>query len=193
MDIKTIRVTDGCLLTTVDTTTEKAAANANANANAKANAKAKKLRVETSTWQVTEEQLSHEAQLDCLQHNNNTNDAASFFEKKLTSHLKAKLYGYMQQDICKHKYNKDMFVSLEETKQLLVDCNLTCCYCSEEVYVLYKCVRENKQWTLDRIDNEKGHNRGNLVIACLECNLKRRRTNKDAFQFTKQMVLTKLP
>lgn len=184
MDIKTIIVTDGHLLNTEDIAKEKV------NTNAKAKAKVKKLRVETSTWQVSEEQLSHEVQLASLQQKDNTDDAS--FGKKLTSHLKAKLYGYMQQDICKHKYNKDMFVSLEETKQLLVDCDLRCCYCSEEVYVLYKCVRENKQWTLDRIDNEKGHNRGNLVIACLECNLKRRRTNKDAFQFTKQMVLTKL-
>ena len=48
-----------------------------------------------------------------------------------------------------------------------------------------------KQWSLDRIDNNIGHNRGNLVVACLECNLKRRRTNKDAFMFTKNMVIIK--
>ena len=48
-----------------------------------------------------------------------------------------------------------------------------------------------KQWSLDRINNDIGHNSGNLLIACLECNLKRRRTNKDAFMFTKNMVIIK--
>jgi hypothetical protein len=46
-----------------------------------------------------------------------------------------------------------------------------------------------KQWTLDRIDNDIGHNKNNLVIACLECNLKRKRTNKDKFMFTKNMKI----
>ena len=39
--------------------------------------------------------------------------------------------------------------------------------------------------------NDIGHNNGNLVVACLECNLKRRRTNKDAFMFTKNMVIVR--
>jgi hypothetical protein len=51
-------------------------------------------------------------------------------------------------------------------------------------------VRENKQWTLDRIDNNLGHNEDNVVIACLECNLKRRRTNQSKFLFTKQLKIT---
>jgi hypothetical protein len=46
-----------------------------------------------------------------------------------------------------------------------------------------------KQWSLDRINNDIGHNSGNLVVACLECNLKRRRTNKDAFLFTKNLTI----
>jgi hypothetical protein len=68
---------------------------------------------------------------------------------------------------------------------------MKCCYCSSEVYILYERVREMKQWSLDRINNDIGHNIGNLVIACLECNLKRRRTNKDKFMFTKNMVIIK--
>jgi hypothetical protein len=47
------------------------------------------------------------------------------------------------------------------------------------------------QWTLDRIDNKKGHNEGNVIIACLQCNLKRRCTAKDAFMFTKNMKIIK--
>ena len=41
------------------------------------------------------------------------------------------------------------------------------------------------QWTLDRIDNNLGHNSDNVLISCLECNLKRRRMNMERFQFSK--------
>ena len=59
------------------------------------------------------------------------------------------------------------------------------------MFLLYDIVREAKQWTLDRINNDIGHNIDNVLISCLECNLKRRRTNKDAFLFTKQLVIVK--
>ena len=75
--------------------------------------------------------------------------------------------------------------------ELLKTHNLKCCYCSDNIYILYERVREMKQWSLDRINNDIGHNSGNLVVACLACNLKRRRTNKDAFMFTKNMVIIK--
>ena len=74
---------------------------------------------------------------------------------------------------------------------MLQETNLKCHYCSCETYLLYELVREMKQWSLDRIDNNVGHNRDNLVIACLECNLKRRRTNKDSFMFTKNLKIVR--
>ena len=48
---------------------------------------------------------------------------------------------------------------------------------------------DNSSIFLDRINNNIGHNSGNLIISCLECNLKRRRINKDAFLFTKNFKL----
>jgi hypothetical protein len=50
-------------------------------------------------------------------------------------------------------------------------------------------VREMQQWTLDRIDNDKGHFSDNVEISCLECNLKRKKQNSEKFLFTKQIKI----
>jgi len=152
--------------------------------------KERKMRVETKTWGLSEEELSHEKQLNALKLIENESNKNKYYSK-LTNHIKSKICSYKQQDIIKKKLNETEFVSLQEVIELLKQCEMKCCYCSNEVYILYEHVREMKQWSLDRINNDIGHNKGNLVIACLECNLKRRRTNKDAFMFTKNMVIIK--
>ena len=98
------------------------------------------------------------------------NENKDKYKSKLTSHIKNKLCNYKQQDIIKKKLNEEQFVSFEETIYLLRMSSLKCCYCSSEVYILYERVREMKQWSLDRINNDIGHNVGNLVVACLDCN-----------------------
>ena len=170
--------------------------------------KEKKKRIETTTWGLSGNELLHATQLSCLVRNEDKDEDKededkededkededkdnSEYTKKLTSHLKNKIYGYKQQDILKHKFHESEFITLENTLDLLKDSQLRCCYCSEEVYILYEHVRDMKQWTLDRVNNDIGHNKGNVVISCLGCNLKRRRTNKDAFMFTKNMVIIK--
>ena len=155
--------------------------------------KEKKMRVETKTWGLNEEELTNETQLNiiktipCLLLNNEIkkNTYCSMF----ITHIKTKIGGYKQQDILKKKHDEVNFVSLECVLDLLNDCELKCHYCSQDIYILYEHVRDMKQWTLDRINNDIGHNNGNLVVSCLECNLKRRRTNKDSFMFTKNMKI----
>ena len=73
----------------------------------------------------------------------------------------------------------------------LNECKLKCYYCLLPIFILYEIVRDSKQWTLDRIDNNKGHNEDNVLISCLECNLKRRRQSDTKFLFTKQLNLLK--
>jgi len=153
-----------------------------------------KKRVETQTWGLSEEELEHEKQLNTLldiySSDNDAPKKTSYY-KKFSSHIKTKIQSYKQQDILKNKLNANEFTNYEYVISLLTECKLKCHYCSENIYVLYENVRESKQWSLDRINNEIGHNVGNLVISCLECNLKRRRTNKDAFMFTKNLVITR--
>jgi hypothetical protein len=153
--------------------------------------KEKKMRVETKTWGLNNNDLSHEKQLSILKRLLDDNEEKNKYTSIFKSHIKNKISSYKQQDILKNKLDENLFVNFEQVLDLLKACELKCHYCSEDIFILYEIVRELKQWSLDRINNYIGHNFGNLVVACLECNLKRRRTNKDAFMFTKNLVITR--
>jgi len=75
--------------------------------------------------------------------------------------------------------------------QQMIDSQLKCRYCKREMLVVYDVSRENKQWSVDRIDNDIGHNISNFHLACLECNLSRRRRTDEKFLFTKQLNIVK--
>ena len=111
--------------------------------------------------------------------------------KTLESLLKTKLSGYRQQDF-KKKLDLTDIISLENVIEKLIISKLQCYYCKCHVCITTKIKRDKKQWTLDRIDNDKGHNVDNVVIACLECNLKRRCQSQKKFLFTKQLNIHKI-
>ena len=111
--------------------------------------------------------------------------------KKIKVEIEKKISSYKQQDIHKNRYNEVNFITFKSVCQKMMESSLFCYYCKENVSILYEIVRETKQWTLDRINNNLGHNEDNVIICCLNCNLKRRCTNKDAFLFTKQLNIVK--
>jgi len=153
-----------------------------------------KKRVESENWKFGSENYSYDNQIkmirDILTNNYNYNNDVS---KIAIQQINRKIYGYKQQDIIKKLLNEKEFITFESIINKMIDCDLKCYYCSTEMNVLYDISREMKQWTVDRIDNDLGHNLTNYYLACLECNLKRRRRNDDKFLFTKQMKLVKLP
>ena len=173
--------------------------------------KIKKDRVITQTikWTFGEPELLFENQWKLINilHNNNNMEIDDVLDNRIINQineikphphilfihqqLKHKLYGYYYQDLKKKKYSEDCFIKLENIVKLLIDCNFDCYYCKNKVQVLYQHVREASQWTLERIDNEFGHNEGNVVIACLQCNLKRKTMYHDRFVFTKQIKIVK--
>jgi 5-methylcytosine-specific restriction endonuclease McrA len=146
-------------------------------------------RVACKNWKIEGDILIHSTQQEIIQHEDTT---IIDLYPLIKQQVDLKLYSYKQQDLKKEMFLEDAFITFAETLQHLRDCNLLCAYCNEGVLVLYENVRDPHQWSLDRIDNDLGHNRGNLVIACLQCNLKRRRTKMSSFLFTKQMKLVKV-
>ena len=140
---------------------------------------------------VSLEMFSWETQLSLLSmlsNKINDNPTVMLVKKQISS----KLNNYKQQDVIKKVYDERKIINLEEAICKLQESGLKCLYCKEELYLLYKFVREMKQWTLDRIDNDIGHFHDNVVISCLDCNLKRRKKSSNAFLFTKQMNIVRV-
>lgn len=117
----------------------------------------------------------------------------NFKEKKiLINSLKKKINGYKQQDIKKNRYDENKIISLDELIEMLLISKLRCNYCRRKCCLFYKNVREKSMWTLDRINNDIGHYKDNVVVDCLECNLQKRRRGDKAFKFSKQLVINKI-
>ena len=111
--------------------------------------------------------------------------------KKIKSDLRKKLTSYKAQDIKKDRYEATTLITEDQLYEKLVASRLKCYYCSQEVKLIYNFVRDDSQWTLDRIDNSLGHSSENTVISCLKCNLQRRVTDCKKFDFTKKLRIKK--
>ena len=165
--------------------------------------KERKKRVVTTTNQWIKTVLTPEQELELLQQIKNEHFIEKNTEKDketpqnlqqvklVLQQLNYKIAGYRCQDIEKSKYNEEKFVTMEKIVDLLLSCNTICYYCKKPTKILYDFVREPQQWTLDRMDNDFGHNCDNVSIACLQCNLRRKTMYHERYVFTKQMVITK--
>lgn len=111
--------------------------------------------------------------------------------EQVMTHINTKVSGYKMQDKIKKRTIPDNFVDILDVIYLLKEAQSRCYYCNSELFVLYKNKQEMSQWTLDRIDNSIAHTIDNVVISCLQCNLKKGTKGKQAFLFTKQLSVTK--
>jgi hypothetical protein len=153
-----------------------------------------KKREVSKKWSFSEEYYNYEKQLKLIHDiskinlEKNSNDEII---QTVMHEINKKISGYKQQDIIKKKLDVHGFIDFNCVIDKMVECQLKCRYCICEMAVLYDITREMKQWSVDRIDNDKGHNKDNFHLACLDCNLKRRRRTDEKFLFTKQLNIVK--
>jgi hypothetical protein len=151
--------------------------------------KQKKVITESTEWSTISHYLGKESQKEVLQ---------GLLVERTTIHdslarmIRGKLSGYRSQDTAKELYDESQFIRFEEVVQSLIKSEMECFYCKGDVQLFYEYVREPRQWTLDRIDNNFGHNRGNVEISCLECNLRRKTMYHERYVYTKQAVIRKV-
>jgi hypothetical protein len=151
-----------------------------------------KKRVQSEKWKFSEEEFEYTKQIKMIKdiYNNNCNFVDDV-SKIAIQEINKKIYGYKQQDILKKRYDEKKFLTFEFIIYKMIECELKCRYCKNEMNVLYDISREMRQWSIDRIDNDLGHNNDNYHLACLECNLKKRRRSDEKFLFTKQLNIVK--
>ena len=150
-------------------------------------------RVEAENWTFSSDIYEHSNQMKIIRDiQNNKYNHIDEVSKIALQQVNRKIYGYKQQDMIKKLFDERNFIHIMSIIDKMLECELKCYYCKIEMNVLYDIAREMKQWTVDRIDNDLGHNLDNYYLACLECNLKRRRRSDDKFLFTKQLKLVKI-
>lgn len=109
------------------------------------------------------------------------------------SELKKKWNGYKYQDKKNNIYHKTYFISFNDLLDKMVASQMQCFYCSSKCLFLYDKSYDNLQWTLDRINNNKGHTCENTVICCLKCNISRGNIDHTRFIESKKIrVVRKL-
>lgn len=149
-----------------------------------------KKREVSKKWSFSENYFNYDYQKKIINDisSNNLEDNVS---KIVIQEINKKISSYKQQDISKKMLDNEKFVDFQCIINKMIDCELKCRYCKCEMSILYDISREMKQWSVDRVDNDKGHNKDNFHLACLECNLKRRRRTDEKFLFTKQLNIVK--
>jgi hypothetical protein len=105
--------------------------------------------------------------------------------------INKKINGYLQQDKSKNIHDNTSCIDFNDILTKLIESKLRCTYCNKDIYIIYTKKLQQDQWTLDRIDNFKGHNNENTIISCLKCNIHRGRINSKKFLFTKQLQIKK--
>lgn len=82
--------------------------------------------------------------------------------------IKQKIISYKNTD--KIKFNVDNNLTFEDVIKILISYNYKCDECGKEIIIDYKknCYR---QFSLDRIDDNKPHNYENIRLCCLSCNV----------------------
>ena len=133
----------------------------------------------TQEKDLSKEWFSHDFQLQKLLNN----------DKIIFNEIKNKISSYKQQDILKSRLNQEDFISCEYIVNKLCDDNMTCFYCKTPVFILYEKCRQETQWSVDRINNDIGHNINNVVISCLKCNLQKKSRDSEKFAQTKQLII----
>jgi 5-methylcytosine-specific restriction endonuclease McrA len=150
-------------------------------------------RTVSKKWTFSDAGYEPENQLAILQGTRNVDTDGT--EEPSTSFLRReiekKLKGYKTQDNAHVIYDEQYFIDVDAVIQLMTDCKLACHYCGKICAIIYRETLFRTQWTLDRINNNHGHNRENVVIACLECNLRRGTMDSERFRQGKQMTFTK--
>lgn len=92
-------------------------------------------------------------------------------EGELERKMEQKLSAYKLQDNKAGRAFEDAdYFTVADFKELLAEQEYSCAVCGELVSLTWKKAGDESQFTLDRLDNDLAHVKGNCVVSCLGCN-----------------------
>ena len=146
-------------------------------------------RKECLNWELSDDFFTYKKQIEIINklYLEDNFERDIFFKKEINK----KITGYKFQDIKKKLIDISKLISLDQTIEKIMVAKLECFYCKDKCELVYKDIFAKKQWTLDRINNNQGHNWDNVVISCLECNIKRGDMDSERFKRGKQIKIVK--
>lgn len=154
-------------------------------------------RISSQKWTIDESYFIHSRQIQLINsiyledevqpNNTHTIEPEKEVKKIMRREITKKINGYKNQDVHKKILDLTLLISLDQVIEKLMLSKMKCYYCKENCVVLYKDTLTKKQWTLDRIVNSIGHNHDNVVICCLECNIKRGDMDSERFKRGKEI------
>jgi 5-methylcytosine-specific restriction endonuclease McrA len=146
-------------------------------------------RKETIKWKLDDSYFTYNKQIQIINSlylNQEQDKEQDILAKR---EISKKINGYKSQDIQKELLDLNRLISLDQAIEKLMISKLKCFYCKDNCELLYKNTLAKKQWTLDRINNDYGHNHDNVVICCLECNIKKGEMDSDRFKQGKDIKI----
>lgn len=105
--------------------------------------------------------------------------------RRVLMEIRSKRRGYQEQDK-KRGWNPGNVLSERYIAEQMLVQKMRCWHCSAGVHVLYRDRYDPFQWSIDRLDNDKGHTRDNVVVSCMRCNLRRGNVSIRSFTVTKR-------
>tara|TARA_Y100001935_G_C17245156_1_gene477905 strand:- start:86 stop:577 length:492 start_codon:yes stop_codon:yes gene_type:complete len=133
--------------------------------------------------------FEHNFQIKCI--NNIYFDISFQYKDLFCKEIKKKINGYKSQDKKKfinNDYNNINLISFNDIVEKLVKSKLSCYYCSNKIFIIYKFIRDDNQFTLDRLNNCDIHTNNNTIVSCYKCNIKRRNQNSEKFKLSKNLI-----
>ena len=134
----------------------------------------KKLRGRPRKYKTDEERKEARRKYDRdyrRKHREHYNKLNKLYREKRPIYWKIKKY--KQSDKKYNRYIETDYIDEQWVKDELEKNSMKCHYCKCELQQSQGGNYIQNQYSIDRIDNNKGHNKDNCVISCLSCNNKR--------------------
>ena len=105
--------------------------------------------------------------------------------RRVLMELRGKRRGYQEQDKKRGWDPASVLVENAMAEKMLIQ-KQKCFHCGTRIHVLYRDRYDPLQWSIDRLDNDKGHTQDNVVVSCMRCNLRRGNKSIRTYDVIKQ-------